>query len=79
MDRHALAAPPVSPPPPRRPLAWLPHLWSHVLFPGREVDRRPAPRAALLLLGRRDFGQLTEASSATRAFTSKNERSFCVL
>ncbi len=50
MDRHALADPPAEPPPPRRPLAWLPYLWAHVLFPGRTADHQPAPRAALLLL-----------------------------
>src|SRR5262245_47151672 len=34
---------------PRSVLAWLPYVWSHVLFPGRP-PAAPAPRGALLLL-----------------------------
>ncbi|HZY90018.1 MAG TPA: glycosyltransferase family 39 protein [Gemmataceae bacterium] len=45
MERQALAA--VSP---RRPLAWLPFLWSRVLFPGSTTAGQPSRPAALLLL-----------------------------
>src|SRR6516164_4630788 len=48
MDRHALPAPTTAP---RQPLAWLPYLWSHVLFPGSSAPAgQPARPAALLLV-----------------------------
>src|SRR5579872_4771772 len=43
MDRH-------TPPPSRSLPAWIPYLWSHVLFPGRSSARIEPVRAASLLL-----------------------------